>query len=446
MGVRRNRSTSTYWIASAIIVAIIGVGTTIYAGVSAGRVVQNSLLERTDSIARLIPAGTVNSFEGSLKDLESDQYKDLKQRLTQLRANNHDIRFLYLLGQRAERSDSFFYVDSEAPDSEDYSYPGQAYPEGNADVARVYTLGTGSVLPITQDRWGNWLSAFSPIKDSSGKVVAVVGIDIPASDYYQQVVLTAALPLLMVLIILFRIFWGMRRAKYQQNYLTEKAFFLSFASHEIRSPLTSVSWALQALKSKTIPPEKESIFLARTENSVRHILETIEDVLNLQNTEALKTKSLTLTEESIHTLLQLTLDNLSLVAAEKKCEIIDTTNPNDYNFVAKIDVPLFKRVLSNLLINAMKYSPEHEPIMLRFYSKKNGWAISFHNSGDPISKEDQAKIFSGYYRTKKAEASNQRGTGLGLMLSKEIIEQHGGTLELESSKQKGTTFTIVMPN
>ncbi len=445
MGVTRKTSSSSYWLASAFVVVVVGIGATLYAGYTAGEGVKKSLLERTDSLAQLIPATTIESFKGSSTDLDQQSYKDLKTRFMKLREKNHDIRFLYLLGQRSDRKDSFFFVDSEPTNSEDYSYPGQSYSEGNKDVENIYSSGKGSVLPITRDRWGNWLSAFSPVKNSDGAVVAVLGLDIPASYYYQQVVFTALLPLLLTFLLLLTILWGKRRAQYQQNYLTEKAFFLSFASHEIRSPLTSVSWALQALKSKTIPAEKESIFLARTENSVRHILETIEDVLNLQSTEALKEKGLTKTEESIHTLLQLTLDNLSLVAAEKNCEIIDITNPNDYNFTAHIDVPLFKRVLSNLIINAMKYSPPHEPVTLRFYSTKDGWAITFHNGGTPISKEDREKIFNGYYRTKEAESSNQHGTGLGLMLSKEIIERHGGKLELESTKQKGTTFKIVMP-
>lgn len=445
MSVTRKTTSSTYWLASALVVSVVGIGATIYAGYTAGEGVKKSLLERTDSLAQLIPSTTIESLTGNSSDLTKPVYTDFKARLTKLRDKNHDIRFLYVLGQKSDRKDSFFFVDSEPSTSEEYSYPGQSYAEGNEDVARIYSSGNGAIMPITRDRWGNWLSAFSPIKNADEGVVGVLGLDIPASYYYQQVVVTALLPLLLTLLLLLTILWGKRRAQYQQNYLTEKAFFLSFASHEIRSPLTSVSWALQALKSKTIPAEKESIFLARTENSVRHILETIEDVLSLQGTEALKEKELMKSEESIHTLLQLTLDNLSLVASEKNCEIIDATNPNDYNFTSHIDVPLFKRVLSNLIINAMKYSPPHEPVTLRFYSTKDGWAITFHNGGTPISIDDREKIFNGYYRTKEAESSTEHGTGLGLMLSKEIIERHGGKLELESTKQKGTTFKIVMP-
>jgi signal transduction histidine kinase len=436
---------SSYWWLTALIIVVVGLGATVYTGLLARRNIQNSLLQRTDSMAGLIPTDTLSSLNGSENDVSDPGYRDLKARLTEVRSINKDIRFIYLLANKDDNHDnSYFIVDSEDPQSEDYSPPGQLYPEGDEDVADIYKNKQSTVLPITRDRWGIWLSAFSPVKDREGNVVAVLGLDIDAYNYYRDIALSAIVPFLLTIMVLMALYWSRRRARYQQQFLEEKAFFLSFASHEIRSPLASVAWALQALLSGTMPPDKIVTFMKRTELSVRSILSTIEDVLNLQSTEALKSKKLQLADENIHSLLIQTIESLSLISAEKGVEIQDLTEHAMYTFSAPIDSSLFKRVISNLFVNALKYSPNHLPVTVKLFVAENGWAIEFHNEGAPISEADKAKIFKGYYRTKDAETSGQKGTGLGLMLARDIIARHGGKLELGDTEQ-GVTFRISMP-
>jgi signal transduction histidine kinase len=441
----KNIVNSSYWWLTALITLVVGISATIYTGLLARRNIQNSLLQRTDSMAGLVPTDTLSLLSGSENDLSHPGYRDLKARLTEVRSINRDIRFIYLLANKNDNHEnSYFIVDSEDPQSEDYSPPGQLYPEGDADVADIYETKKSTVLPITRDRWGIWLSAFSPVKDRDGNVIAVLGLDIDAYNYYRDIVLSAIVPFLLTIMVLMALVWSRRRARYQQQFLEEKAFFLSFASHEIRSPLASVAWALQALLSGTMPQDKIVTFMKRTEQSVRSILATIEDVLNLQSTEALKSKKLQLTEEKIHDVLVQTAESLSLISAEKGVEVKDLTDTSLYNFTANIDISLFKRVLSNLLVNALKYSPKQQVVTIALSAIEKGWAIEFHNEGAPISEADKAKIFKGYYRTKDAQSSGQKGTGLGLMLARDIISRHGGILELADAKQ-GVTFRISMP-
>ncbi len=436
---------NAYWRLSIAVILVIGLSMSVFVGVAAGRNIKKSLLERTSGLAELIEPEHLKKLSGGAEDISSSQYKDLKQRFINLKSKNSDIRFVYILALSKDRPNSYFLLDSESPNSEDYSYPGQPYPEGDKDVNQIYKTGEAEVLPVTRDRWGVWLSGFSPIKDASGKVIAVLGLDIPAKSYYQSTLTAAAVPLLISLILAAVFAWNYRRSQFQQEFLAQKAFFLSFASHEIRSPLSSVAWALKILKNKTLPPEQQVTFLARTETSVRHILETIEEVLNLQGTESLKNKKLNKTNERIHGLITDTIDNLSLLATQKKRDIKDLTNRTDTNLMAKVDVALFNRVLSNLLVNAIKYSREDEPITVQLYTLEDCWKIEFHNGGEVLSKNDQAKIFNAYYRTNRAKKDTQQGTGLGLMLCNELIKRHKGTLSVTSNETEGTTFTITMP-
>lgn len=405
---------------------------------------KHSLLQRSDSLAELLDKAQIQSLNGSEADINLPQYQELKQHLLRLRSLNPDIRFTYLLDRSDERADSYFLLDSEIPSSPDYSYPGQPYPEGNQDVANLYASGNSKILPITRDRWGSWLSAFTPIKNDQNKVIAIFGLDVAASTYYSRVILTGLVPLLLTVLVVGVLLWLKRRAAHQQQYIAEKAFFLSFASHEIRSPLTSVSWALQAIRHKSVPAETSSVFLERAEKSVHNILATVEDILNLQRTEGLAMKNLNLSNEAIHPLIQFSIDSLSLVSAEKECMIVDGTDSKDCDITGRVDTALFKRVLSNLLINAMKYSPKGSAVSIKLCPTSGGWSVSVHNGGEPISQNDQTKIFEGFYRTEIAEKGNQHGTGLGLMLCQDIINRHGGTLEIESSAEAGTTFRINM--
>ena len=442
---RSSSNTSTsYWSIVIVFVIVIGLFATVYAGTVAGQNIKKSLLQRSDSIAELLDADQIEKLAGDTSDLDSPEYQMLKAHFEQLRDINPDIRFAYLLAQSKERTDSYFIVDSESPDSEDYSYPGQTYPEGNQDVANIYTNQSGTVLPITRDRWGSWLSAFSPVTDSHGTIIAVFGMDIPAGVYYSRTVLTALVPFLLTMLLVGVLLWLKRRALYQQRYVTEKAFFLSFASHEIRSPLASVAWALKAITNKNIPTEKSHVFLGRAEQSIQHILATVDDVLSLQRTEGLASQNLALNKIPIHSLLTSSIESLSLVSSEKECHIVDQTTTADRDIVDLVDVTLFKRVLSNLLINAMKYSPKGSPVTVKLQQNKEGWVVEVHNSGEAISPTDQAKIFKGFYRTDSAERSNEHGSGLGLMLCHDIIQRHGGQLELESTAETGTTFRINM--
>lgn len=438
------KAKKVYWGIAIVSVIVIAILSTTYAAMQTARDTQASLQRRTTTIASLIPHTTITSLRGNDSDLTQTNYQHLKEDLYDVRDANKDIRFVYVMTQRDD--EVTFAIDSEEPSSEDYSPPGQVYEEDAGEVAEVYASKESIVLPVTSDRWGSWLSAYSPITDDTGAVVGVLGLDVAASDYYRAIISNALIPFLLSMMILILLLWTKRRSEYQENYVSEKAFFLSFAGHEIRSPLTSVKWALQPLLTSLPEHSTEQKTVEKIDQSLGSILDTVDDVLSLQATESFRDKKLEKENVNISEVIDNTIDSLRLFSEEHQTNIVNGTATEEKDLVVSVDAMLFKRVVSNFLVNSVKYSPDGTTVEVKLFKTKKGWACSIHNEGDGLTPEEQAKIMKGFYRTKAAEKSGQKGTGLGVRLSSDIINRHGGRLEIDSAPNQGVTFTIHMPN
>ena len=157
----------------------------------------HSLVTRTDLeslgrgsqlIASSIDVSEIESLSGSEEDLENPAYISLKSKLTKLRSVENSVRFIYLTGMRD--GEVFFYVDSESPESEDYSPPGQIYDEADQSFFDAFNNKFPNVTGPTTDRWGTWITALAPIIDPETKeVVALVGMDMDASRHQQSDIL-----------------------------------------------------------------------------------------------------------------------------------------------------------------------------------------------------------------------------------------------------------------
>jgi signal transduction histidine kinase len=440
----QQRARKLYWLFAILAVITIAIVSTAYAAMQTARDTQASLMQRTNTIAALIPASSLTELNGHEGDIGSPAYEALKQDLKDVRSSNQDIRFVYIMALKQEQA--YFVIDAEEQDSADYSPPGQLYEEDAGEVAAVFQSKQGIVLPVTSDRWGSWLSAYSPILNESGQVVGVLGLDVPANDYYRAIVMNALIPFLLSAVILVLLLWTKRRSEYQENYVSEKAFFLSFAGHEIRSPLTSVKWALQPLLTTLPEHSTEQKTVEKIDESLSHILDTVDDVLSLQATESSRDKKLEKENVHISEVIDTTIDSLRLFSEEHQTKITNVTTTEDQEMIVSVDAMLFKRVVSNFLVNSVKYSPDHTTVEVKVFRTRKGWAASIHNEGDGLTPDEQAKIMKGFYRTKAAEKSGQKGTGLGVRLSSDIINRHGGHLEIDSKPNQGVTFIIHMPN
>ena len=200
-----------YWLHHALmlIVGAMGIAYAVYLGLSVHNMGKESLLARTSTISQFITAKDIALLHGSEEDLHNPAYMRLKDKLISIRSVNPDIRFVYLAGMKEEKV--FFYVDSENVDSSDYSPPGQQYGEAS-DLTKNLFQEKVNGFEIAGDRWGMWASALVPIVDSeSGKIVALLGMDVPAKKYITDI-LAYCLSALLFATLVILLLVGQKRA------------------------------------------------------------------------------------------------------------------------------------------------------------------------------------------------------------------------------------------
>jgi signal transduction histidine kinase len=220
-----------------------------------------------------------------------------------------------------------------------------------------------------------------------------------------------------------------------------KSRFVSMASHEFRTPLSTVlsSAALASKYTQAEDQEKRDRHLKRIKDSVKHLNDLLEDFLSLGKLEEGKMQ---VRNESIELkeFLEEVTEEIKTIMKEHQKIHIDCNSEG--LFVT--DKKLLKNILINLLSNAIKFSEENSFIWLKADHSSNNLILEVKDEGIGISEDDQQYMFTSFFRGKNAV--NIQGTGLGLHIVKRYVELIHGSIRLESKLQAGTTITIELPD
>ena len=225
-----------------------------------------------------------------------------------------------------------------------------------------------------------------------------------------------------------------------------KDYFLSQASHELKTPITSIRGQTQLVlrrlaKSQQVVSEQLSLptHLKQIEEQTRRLQTLVEDLLDISTLNVGKIP------------LQLTQCNIGNICHEVAEEqralsgrVIELELASE-PLILQADCQRLQQVIINLVSNALKYSPENSIIRISGRQESVHITLSFYNENSVISQEQQKHIFEPFYRTPDVESSSIQGSGLGLAISKEIVERHEGQIWVESSEEKGTTFFVQLP-
>jgi len=222
-----------------------------------------------------------------------------------------------------------------------------------------------------------------------------------------------------------------------------KSEFLANMSHELRTPLNSILGFSDVLLEKVFGPlnEKQADYLGDVNTSGRHLLDLINDILDLSKVEAGKLE-LEPTSFSLPALL-----DSSLVMVRERASrhgIGLTMAIADHVGEITADERKVKQVLLNLLSNAVKFTPDGGSIQLSASADEAEVRISVRDTGVGIAPEDQARIFEEFQQAKHGRRLAE-STGLGLTLAKRLVELHGGRLWVESAPGSGSTFFFTLP-
>lgn len=217
------------------------------------------------------------------------------------------------------------------------------------------------------------------------------------------------------------------------------------AVHQLRTPLTSIKWVLGLLQKGDNGPingeQKELIM--KTLEKVEYMSSVITDILRTYQMEEGKV-ILNLKKENIEEIIEAEIKELTIFAESKNINII-FKKLNKNCPLLNIDRSKMELVINNLLSNAIKYSPVGKNVEIKTEIEDFELKVSFTDSGIGIPDEQQPKIFSKFFRADNAIQLQSEGTGLGLFISKNIMEAHKGDIWFDSHKDKGSTFYITIP-
>ncbi|MFB2877974.1 PAS domain S-box protein [Floridanema aerugineum] len=221
-----------------------------------------------------------------------------------------------------------------------------------------------------------------------------------------------------------------------------KVRFFSMASHEFRTPLSTILAAAQLLEnssSQSDQNEKITRNLNRIQSSVKTMIQLLDDILTINRAE---TGKLEFKPQFLN------LENFCLNLIEEIRLSQGTNHQIRFGCVgecsrAYLDEKLLKSILSNLLSNAIKYSPQNSNIYFSLECDGNNTILRIRDQGIGISEADQKQLFEPFHRGKNVR--NIPGTGLGLVVVKKCVELHGGSISLKSEVGVGTTFTVSLP-
>ncbi|MBI2606550.1 MAG: CHASE2 domain-containing protein [Deltaproteobacteria bacterium] len=219
-----------------------------------------------------------------------------------------------------------------------------------------------------------------------------------------------------------------------------KSNFMSLITHDLKTPVARIHGMAEVLERSGADPTIVAGILKSTDELNRFI----SSILELARIESNRVK-LARQSKDINKIVEDCLRKFEFEARQKKIRVAADLEPM---FPIRIDAPLITKVVSNLIDNAIKYSPEGAEINVKLResrTRKGFVELEIRDTGFGIAAKDLENLFAKFYRPKNDITMTVKGTGLGLYLSRYFVELHGGSVSVESTEGKGSRFTILLP-
>lgn len=403
--------------------------------------------------------------------MSSERYQTLQTTLNQIRSLN-STRYLYTAKRNSEGK-LIYLVDGLDLDTSDFAYPG-TYIEDEM-IPYINSALSGKTIysqEIIDTTWGHIFTACYPVKatDGSNEIIGALCIEMDMESAYTflskssrnslQIAIAAAIVALLLLVCVYHILQNQRAKDREQQMLLRKSAaaaeaankaksaFLFNMSHDIRTPMNAIIGYAELSRNHLHEPDKLSEYLSNIRTCGQKMLSIIDNILEIariENNQIVLEESICNIEESFDSCIV-----MFNTAVQEKHQTI-TVHKQVANPYVYIDSSHLSEIVLNVISNAIKYTGQNGKIDCCLTQKPHedaDWCymeISIADNGIGMSEEFQAHIFESFSRERSSTISGIEGTGLGMGIVKNLVELMHGTIEIQSSPGKGSTFTICIP-
>lgn len=401
----------------------------------------DSLLDRAKTMSHTVTSTEISFL--SFLDLADDEtpYTEIKDRLTSLKDVYSDTRFVYIMAEIDGKT--VFLADSEPSDSDDYSPRGEEYTDATPLLKSVFESGNASAEGPVRDEYGIWYSAMAPIKNNEGTTIALIGIDVPAENYLLSTIGVGVGTIIFALLACIAIYFYDRSRDRRLAALKLQMELMSVASHELRSPLSGIRWGEEVLLKAELGEAERTVATAIYDSTLR-LQDSIEEVLQIAAIGSNKSHKTPWVGVDLAGMIDECVRFQQLAAQQKEISFV-YDNSWSSPIMTIGDSTQLRRVFNNVISNAVKYASVDTDITISYSDRGDSHLIVIKNQGIGVPHKELEHIFDGFYRASNAVRYQVNGTGMGLFLSRNTIEHHGGKMWLESVENESTTVYIQMP-
>lgn len=218
--------------------------------------------------------------------------------------------------------------------------------------------------------------------------------------------------------------------------------FLGVAAHDLRNPIGNIQMAMSLLMDKrfTLAPDEQDNMFAEIDSQTHYMLNLLNDLLDVSHIESGKFTLNPVTIE-IGSFLREIVQRHNRLAETKGTTIqLETVAAGE----ATADPMRLRQVMDNLISNAVKFSPAGSVILVRAKMEKRDWLVSVQDQGPGLTSEDQQRLFQDFVRLSAKPTGGEKSTGLGLAITRRVIEAHGGHIGVNSEPGQGATFWFTL--
>ncbi|MBI4777496.1 hypothetical protein HY792_01010 [Candidatus Desantisbacteria bacterium] len=392
---------------------------------------------------RLVSIAVTTSLQVSPQLITSIRGKTIDE------AQSFDFREHLITINEKNDLESIFIIDKENNfifDTGSKHLEWEKYQCMDDDTAKILDASLGNPSYSRLYRKGSQMfkTGFAPLKDASGEVIAILGVD--ASPKFLKVFsrIKNTLILFGIISLVFGIISVLILLAVIKGFISDLLHAEKFASlgrlssgiaHEIRNPLQIIGSTAESLKRRYLPKDSYDELFDYIPDEIKKMNQTISNILS-------QTKDIPIELElnNLEAFFDQIIDRMSSDMEGANVRVNKDIEPKIGEFY--FDRQQMEMVLQNLICNAIEAMPDGGVISVKAYPYKNGnqfVAIEVADTGHGIHKRDQKRLFEPFFTTK------EHGYGLGMPIVFGIIQKHGGKIMVKSKPKKGTTFTILLP-